>query len=116
MDKALPPIPRPRRLCECQGSALGPLTARLRRDNEQLREENERLARRIQELERLQDQVRYRNTIIDVQNDALRNILNFVHVTASDCMAKLGKRQQVEPPTSPAPQNREKPSDNPLWL
>jgi seryl-tRNA synthetase len=134
MDKALPPTPRPRQRCQCGGNARSPLTAGLKRENEELKGENERLSHRIQELlealqkeqakgtiqqcEQLREQVQYRNTVIDVQNDALRSILNFVHITASDCMAKLGKKQQDTASTPTTICIRNKPSDTSLgnWL
>jgi len=68
------------------------LSHRIRELSEALQTERDKGA--IQQCEQLREQVQYRNTVIDVQNDALRGILNFVHITASDCMAKLGKRQQ----------------------
>ena len=68
------------------------LSHRIRELSEALQTEKDKGA--IQQCEQLREQVQYRNTVIDVQNDALRSILNFVHITASDCTAKLGKRQQ----------------------
>ncbi len=130
MDKPLPPIPRPRQWCQCCTTALSPLTAGLERENEQLRGENERLSHKIRELsealqteqakgtiqqcEQLREQVQYRNAVIDVQNDALRSILNFVHITASECMAKLGKKQQHTASTPTTIGIRDDPSDTSL--
>lgn len=125
LDKALPPPPRPRRASECglfeADDTLSPLAAEiesLRHENGQLKSENGQLKSENRQLtvnndllsktlrreqhanaesyERLRKRIERHSTVIDVQNDALKGILSFVYVTASDCMAKLGERHDED--------------------
>lgn len=76
----------------------------LKSENRQLTVNNDLLSKTLRReqhanaegYERLRKQVERHSTVIDVQNDALKGILSFVYVTASDCMAKLGERHDED--------------------
>jgi len=113
LDKALPSPPRPRRPSECGlfevedvqpnpntkmvETALKLEITQLRSEIERLTYENKCLFKDNRKLQQEPSRIKSKDydllrQRVDIQADALKNILSFVRITASDCIAQLKER------------------------